>query len=80
MTASLRRWIALVPATLAAGAAVAEEAPRTIHAAAAQPPWLLLAAIAVGGTLLVGGAAVLWARMLEKLAPALGRSTTARTR
>lgn len=84
MTASPRRWIALGSAALvvvlAAGAAAAGEEPAKVQAAAAEPPWLLLAGIAVVGTLAVGGAAMLWARMLERLGPALNRTTSARSR
>ena len=81
---SILALAAVVVVALAFGAASADAGPVTAAASkpaeAPQPPWLLLSGIAIAGTLLVGGAAVGWARMLEKLGPALERSRSFRSR
>lgn len=72
MTALLRRRVApalwlLVPVLAAGSATAGEQAAKA--GVATEPPWLLLAAIAVVGTLAVGGLAALWARKLERAGP-----------
>jgi hypothetical protein len=80
MTAFPGRRIApaLAALVLASAAAVAGEEPAKVHAAVAEPPWLLFSAIALVGTLVVGGLAVLWARMLERAGQAAAKPRTRR--
>jgi hypothetical protein len=72
MAAMLRRRIApalaLLASALAAGSVAAGEQVAKAEVAT-DPPWLLLAGIAVAGTLAVGGLAALWARKLERAGP-----------